>query len=800
MNKVKLATIIAATALAGNSYAEFMLEEVIVTAQKREQSLQDVPLSVAVISSDALRRQNINDIASLAQAAPSLNFQEGFGPTSTNFNIRGIASYSFEGGIQPSVSLVVDGVASARNGEFVAELSDIERVEVLRGPQGTLFGRNSTAGAINIVTQRPGEEFAGSAEVTVTDDDEQYYRLKVDGPLSDTVSASLVAFHKDREGHIENIYPGADDLGGSETKGARAKLDVDFNDDLNVLFTAEYTDTTHGMSPQLVIVPDDFGSEAGGTFLRLALQGGGDPVLGQAVIDDPLKVNVNDPLASKSTTESYAFSADVTWNLSETLTLRSISGYRNWEAGITVDVDSGAGQVSNRADFGFLPVHVETNVNSNPSSHNVEAKYSYFSQEVRLEGNTEAVDWTAGFYYQDFTEDQGTDIELYIPFGLYGSSNANNYGLFAQRSQNSNELQAYAVFADATFHLSDTLDVFGGFRWSEEDLEIEYNNTILMSPDNVDEIGPTGANTFNDATNTVTVDQTNPFVAVIPQALGTVDDSSGDWSARLGIAWQATDSVNLYASASRGFVGTGAIMGRDGSPTSAFLDATTAESFEFGIKSQLGDRVQLNAAMYTMQVSDLQTSALVPGTILTATINAGDLDINGFETDLIWAATDNMRFTVGLAYTDATVEDLLQGCYSGQTLTEGCIDGQADMDGSNAPNTPELKYNIAMDIDMPLGNMPFDAYASVTYIWQDDVIFTLNQDPLTVQDDYGLLDIAFGFIDKEGRYELSIFGKNVTDEFFVNDYSESVGTIGRAYARATRGAQAYYGAKFTYKF
>ena len=173
MNKVKLATIIAATALVENSYAEFMLEEVIVTAQKREQSLQDVPLSVAVISSDALRRRNINDIASLAQASPSLNFQEGFGPISTNFNIRGVASYSFEGGIQPSVSLVVDGVASARNGEFVAELSDIERVEVLRGPQGTLFGRNSTAGAINIVTQRPGEEFAGSAEVTVTDDGEQ---------------------------------------------------------------------------------------------------------------------------------------------------------------------------------------------------------------------------------------------------------------------------------------------------------------------------------------------------------------------------------------------------------------------------------------------------------------------------------------------------------------------------------------------------------------------------------------------------------------------------------------------------
>ena len=123
------------------SYAQLAIEEVIITAQKRKQSLQDVPISVEAITADTLQRRAINDTRTLAQAAPSLNFQDGFGPVATNFNIRGLGSYTIEGGLQPSVSMVVDGVPYARNGEFVTELSDIEQIEVLRGPQGTLYGR-----------------------------------------------------------------------------------------------------------------------------------------------------------------------------------------------------------------------------------------------------------------------------------------------------------------------------------------------------------------------------------------------------------------------------------------------------------------------------------------------------------------------------------------------------------------------------------------------------------------------------------------------------------------------------------
>ncbi|MGB2286938.1 MAG: TonB-dependent receptor, partial [Porticoccaceae bacterium] len=159
--------------LGAANHAFGQLEEVIVTAQKREQSLQDVPISISVITSENLDQQYITETISLAQAVPSLNFQDGFAPSSTNFSIRGVASYTFEGGIQPSVAMVVDGVSLARSGEFISELADIERIEVLRGPQGTLFGRNTTAGAINVTTRRPSTEMEGYIETSFTDDNEQ---------------------------------------------------------------------------------------------------------------------------------------------------------------------------------------------------------------------------------------------------------------------------------------------------------------------------------------------------------------------------------------------------------------------------------------------------------------------------------------------------------------------------------------------------------------------------------------------------------------------------------------------------
>ncbi len=774
-----------------------VLEEVVVTAQKREQSLQEVPVSVSVLSDETLERRVITDTRSLAQAAPSLNFQDGFAPAATNFNIRGIGSYIISASIQPSVSMVVDGVPLARSGEYVAELSDIERIEVLRGPQGTLFGRNSTGGAINVLTKRPSDEFEGSFSVSATDDDEQIYRASVSGPFSDTARGSLIMFHTDRDGHIKNVYPGGADFGGNEATGARGKLEFDFSDNVNLLLIADYTETDHGFNPGVT-------SNVGGNNFRLGFLGADaagniDLALAQRVLDDGLLVNINDSNSADVFMENYGFSGDLTWKYNDNITVRAISAVRSWDGGADMDVDAGPGQLSNAGvipGIGFFHVQTDVNPEINTSGHNTEHRIDYFSQEIRLEGTSDRFDWITGFFYQDFEQDSSLDLEFYFPFGA--GALAGLPFLSVQQTDNTAKTKSYAVFVDGTFQVTDTIDVFGGFRWTHEELEVVLDNVDTIS------IDAFGANTFDPANNFISVDTTSPAVIVNQLVLGTATTSGGEWSGRVGISWQATEEINVYASASRGFVGSGIDYTRVATLTRAFLDPSIAENYEIGIKSRLTDSLQLNASIYMMDVTDLQTEVLVAGggSVLTLPINAGDLDIHGVEADLIWAATDNARITAGFAYTDAEIENLLQPCYTGQTAAQGCTlpNNQTDVAGGTSPNTPEFKFNISGDLDVPLANMPFDGFINVTYTWQDDVFFLLNNDPLVTQDDYGLLDFTIGIVDDDGRYELSFFGKNVTDEFYVGNGNDGTGFAGRVFNRNPRGAQAYYGGRVKINF
>jgi iron complex outermembrane receptor protein len=296
--------------------------------------------------------------------------------------------------------------------------------------------------------------------------------------------------------------------------------------------------------------------------------------------------------------------------------------------------------------------------------------------------------------------------------------------------------------------------------------------------------------------------------------VGEADADHTDWSARLGASWQFMDSSNLYATVSRSFVGIGADISRTGNPDAAFLEPTTAEAVEFGMKTMLlDDSLQLNGAVFWQDVEDLQTSALLPGTITTVNLNAGDLDIFGVEIDALWAYSDYGRISAAVTYLDAKTKDLLQPCWPGQTIETGCnidVNGspvtdpdaavQTDMDGSDAPNTPELAFNVGISHIFPLDNLSFDIHGSVNYVWQDEVNFPLNGDPLLVQDSYGLLNFSLSMVDKDDRYEVTLFGRNINDENFYSDSSEASGFIARQYVRVTRGAQSFYGVRLKYNF
>jgi iron complex outermembrane receptor protein len=441
----------------------------------------------------------------------------------------------------------------------------------------------------------------------------------------------------------------------------------------------------------------------------------------------------------------------------------------------------------------------------------------YFSQEFLLESTGDKVDWTAGAYYQDFNEDLKNNTALLIidSFNPAFGNGANvggtpipndEYVLSNNHQDNPFSVTTLAVFADATIHVTDRLDLFGGIRWTDEELDSTLNNLTQLAPLTFAEI----AARFDSSTKTLRVDDLPVFpIGFTPLAVGSSSTSESFVSYRLGGSYAVSDNVNAYASVSRGQVGVGKNNSYSGT-TDAFLKPTVADSYEIGLKGQFADdRLRLNIALFTQDVEDLQASALDPGTVNTRTINAGDTQVNGLEADALFAINDNWAISASLVALDHEIKNLLQACYIDQLLVgTGCTIDQSgdgipetqDVSGKPTTNTPDLKYNIGLSADFPTRNLPFDFFGYLNYTWQDDIQFTLNQDDLATQSSYGILDLTLGLADKDGRYEFQLYGKNLTDESFVADAFEAFGALGRRVIRVPRNAQTYWGARVKVNF
>lgn len=798
---------VAISAMAANTYAA-QLEEIIVTATKRMETIQDVPISVDVMTSDDLGAAKIDTSVDLALMTPSLNFQQGFGPASSSFGIRGLNTFALEGGIQPSVSFVVDGVGLARVGEFQAELGDIERVEVLRGPQGTLFGRNATAGAINMVRVNPVDEFEAYVEASITDDDEYITRVMINDSLSDTVRGRVSAYGKQFDGFIDNKYPGAEDEGSDNSWGVLGKLSVDINDMANVIFSAEYRKSDSNLSPSVTTVVED------GSFgaLRLAALGNGDVAAGQSVVNDLYTINQN--ITTTSDTENWGLSADLTWDLNDDMTLKSITAYRSYGISNNIDVDATPANPANLLNMPVIGIQRSNLAPTGEDETPIIYDTYYFSEELRLEGSTDSVDYILGGYYNKYTDKSKNEVGLIFADYIFETGPAaalsdgivgDDYYFQANPLDAEAVWEGWAVFGDATWNIAEDVDVFAGVRWTSEDVELDYTRTDWRGPYTAPYITADGDNVIIDTAALLG----SPFAAFTQTTDFTRKDRSEDWSGRLGISWDITYDINVYASLSRGFIGSGVNYGRTATESNAIVDPSVNEAMEIGIKASWFDgALRTNAAIFDQEVTDLQTSRLIPGTVNTETFNAGTLNSRGLEADITWGATEWLTLDLSATYLDTEYKDLIQPCYPGQTAAQGCTidnDGNGspdaqDLDGKEAVVAPELSYRASARFDLPLDSMPFTGFAILAYTWQDEVQYKLTFDPYTVQDSYGLTDITLGIEDKEGRYQVSIFGKNITDEEFVANWDASPGTIGRQYARVPRQSQGYYGIKARYNF
>ncbi|WP_070153720.1 TonB-dependent receptor [Sphingobium phenoxybenzoativorans] len=749
--------------------------DIIVTAQRREQRLNDVPLSVQAKTGETLTQAGVTDSRALEQISPAVNFNAGYTPTATSVVIRGAASLAQEGGIQPSVGVVIDNVPVGRQAEFIVDLADIDRVEVLSGPQGTLFGKNSTAGVVNIITNRPKRDFGASFEATGTTDEEVIAKGMLNVPVGERVSARVNGYYHYLSPLIENLGTGGD-LWGQRSYGMQGKLLFDISDTTNLLLTANYNKSRSSAGVQFVITPI---SEPIGTLQTQTLLG----LVGRGVDV------VNQDTQTYNKSRSYAFIGELNSELSDSLSLVAISGYRNFSSRTEIEVDNGPTGVNPGRGFSPNPLGYPISYVAFDDDHLPE-QYKYFSQEVRLNYTGNGIDAVVGGYFQDFEEKRN----LILPFvfdGAFALADPSLAGVLFYndtRTQSRLKDKTIAAFADVTYEIVPTVKVFAGIRYTHEKLNFDYAKQTYFNP---------VAGFFDPVT------QINSAPPVGTFNVDNATRSDNNISGRVGIQWQPQRNLNYYASFNRSYKGAAAYQGTGlSNAADALIAPEIAEAFEIGAKQRFFDgALSIDIALYSQKIKNIQQTAVLPGTVTTQLVNAGDLKIKGFELNSSLRPVDGLTLNAALVYNDSQYSgDNFFPC--GPSATPGVgqcgANGLINLNGRRAISSPRVKVVTSATYDIDLeGPLKIRTYAA--YNWRSSNQFQLYQDPLTKEPAYGILDASIGLGDDDDRWSLTIFGKNLTNKFYYAYLNTADFFIGRQFGGLTRDYKRYGGLRLTYK-
>ncbi len=748
------------------------LEEIVVTARKREQSLQDVSVSVMALPESVLTDALITDSEDLTQLVPSLNIQRAGAPRGSSFNIRGIGTQSFSSAVEPSVSTVVDGVVLGRSGMAFLKLLDVQRVEVLRGPQGTLFGKNSTAGVVHIISREPSDEFTASITGTAIEDEELEGGFTASGPLTDTLGFRVTGSYADDEGYVENVFDG-NTLNGSEDWSLRGKLRWEPTDSLRLNFSGDSSESKGDGFVTTLRSVDPFPAEPPNNqdFVDTVLETI-DPVVPS---ETNLKVNHDVPDRIEVEGRGYSLTAD--WDIGEH-TLTSITARRKWEQKQNVDAD-------------FLPMRVAA-VSVDQNGYTQQEQWT---QELRLTSPADQViSYVAGLYLFDQTINR--TFTRFLGLGgppLDGAATS----VFQVETLN------YAAFGEATWNIADDLRLVLGARFTHDEIEFDFLRT-----------------------------SESPFQPAIPPFSDDVTED--DLSGKVTLEWSATEDVLLYGSYVQGYKGPAFNITTGSTPENTTpADPETSESFEVGMKSGWFDnRVVLNIAVFHTRYDDFQAQATESRLILdddgnTVDVNmdgepdrsfsfiltnVGEVTTEGVEIDLLAQPTENLSLFGGLAFIDAKIDDYEGGpCSFGQEFRDigyrgqtSCGDEPAnqDLSGGELPYSPDWKLNLAANYTIPLESQPFDIVLNTSFRAQDDVQLSIDQDRYQRQESYEVVDMSVKLQDKDDRYYVTLFVKNVFNEdYVVNIAAQNENLLPGAYAQLfPRNYERRFGVTFRYNW
>lgn len=685
-----------------------VLEEILVTARRREESLQDVPLSVSALDARRLSELQADDLTEMQFAVPNLYFDRGDGANAVVY-LRGIGQNDSLAFADPGVGVYVDDVFIARSQTALLELFDVERVEVLRGPQGTLYGRNTIGGAIKFVSTRPPDEFDMYAEAGAGNYDALTFNGRIGGPLvDDKLNGKIAVHHAQREGYARNQFTGEDD-GDTDTLAWRAALAWTPTDRLDVLFSIDgkRDRPDASRSPLRETTVTGFADPVGDPLTPTVFAPGTDPY----VVD----VNAN----GWSDLESNGVSLKARWTLSDAWSLESISAWREMDFDLILDTDG--------SPLPILDILVLE-------------EQRQFSQELRASYVAESFDLTGGLYYFNDDDstfsgfDDGSAALLGFPVTAFGFPTS----ALAQTDQ---KTESIAVFVDLSYELSDKLDLGLGVRYTYEEKE---SRRIF---ENFFDIGVS------------VIEDTPPFMAGagVPGIPIAGEADFDDVTPKLSLAYHVGDETMLYASVARGFKSGGF----DGRAVTDFqfqaFQPETVWGYEAGFKSTLADgKVMANGAAFYNDYTDLQVTSFGAdpdtGVFQSLFTNAAKARIQGLEFEMAARPREGFDLNATVAWLDAEYDEF--NILVGGTVT--------DVSGRPMVNSPEWSASLGATYGFALGaNLRASLHADAAY--RDKTYTEITASEVLAADAYVLVNAFAALRSDDDHWELRAGVRNLTD-------------------------------------
>lgn len=734
--------------------SENVLEEITVTAQKREENLQDVPISITAISGEVLRQDSVASLHDLSGRIPNLVFS-AFSPGQPEIAIRGIGTKEDGAAASDSTVVSIDDVYIAARTAQVFDIFDLERIEVLRGPQGTLYGKNSIGGSINFVTARPTEDLQVRFQQTIGD----YSRFDtgglISGPLSENLLAKFSFSRRKFDGYLDNLLYD-EQWGEADTLAMRGQLLWKASDTVEVLFGSDWSD-------------DDLGATN-----REPLGSAG-PLHNCGCASDPVAVNIalggaGDAHDTLAETEGYTdrqvfgLNAKVTWDLG-TMQFTSITSYRESEfdwledsEGLPpspyIDITGASGNptpgLTQPATAGFT-----FDINDSAIEDTEQ-----LTQELRLSGQSaNDMVWVAGLFYSDEQIDR-IERFRFTALGGPGPNNLSDY-----QSNQLNDSISWAAYGQATYPITERMNLTGGLRYSYEEKEILVSNDRFSGP------------------------------PLLLQAFAPVT-AKDDWSnvtGRLALDYAVNENAMAYGSISTGFKSGGFT----GAATTAAVattpfDEETAMSYELGFKGLWANsRLQTNIAAFFTDYKDLQVTRFFQPVGSTfgqfITENAGKAEIKGLELEVAGLLTDSWELGGNFGWLDAE--------YTEFTGTPAAT-GNSDFSGNPLRQAPKYSVYLYTQYTINLEDSGSIA-AKVDYAYQDDMFFDPDVNPITVAPSYSLWNARLAWTSADGTWEIAGWIKNIGDKDYVH---HTFSQRGSRIAFARFGDPRNYGVTFTYNF